>query len=304
MKVRSGLGLMVCGVAMIIACGGDDDDDGLGGGPGSYSPDGGGGSRVDSGKPAVLGDSGPRADAAPIEAGPPPRPTGPGPAPTRTPSFTPDGDGFFQLQTAASNLPYTVRLPVGYVATTPWPMVIGLHGCGDNAAHFATWAVVPYDELGIQPYLAVSVGGRDGGCWDLGQDEAKVLEVVADVRTMFYVHQKKVTIAGYSSGGDLAFYTGIRNAYTFAGILIENSGLPFADQTDNALASAQWKLNVAMTVHTQDDNYPPAVTHADRDKLIAAGFPVQFQEVDGTHDGTSDEWVSYLLPKIAGFVAP
>ncbi len=301
----------MCGGLLLGACGTDDGDndntvdDARDGGPSSAALDGGGGGALsDSGKPGAAADGGAQGDAGGLEAGPAPRPTGPGAAPTRTPSVKPNGNGFFEVKTAANNLAYWVRLPVGYVASTPWPLVVGLHGCGDNALHFAEWAVSPYTARASQAYIAVSVGGRDGGCWKAAEDEAKVLDVVADVRTLFYVHQKKVTVAGYSSGGALAYYTGLRNAYTFAGILIENSGMPFAAETANVLGAAEWKLNLAITVHTQDSSFPPAVTHANRDALLGAGFPVQFREVAGTHDGSSDEWVDYLLPKIDGFLAP
>ena len=265
---------------------------------------GSGTSTGDGGTKPGTGDAATGSDAATDAPTIPTRPTGPGEPPTRTATINANAQGFFELQTAASGLSYTARLPAGYVTGTPYPLVVGLHGCGDSAAHFATWAVVPWASLDTQPYLAVSVGGRDGGCWDLGQDEAKVLEVVDDVRQMFFVHQKKVTLAGYSSGGMLAYYTGLRNAYRFAGILIENSGMPFGDQTDAVLAAAEWKLNVAASVHIQDGNFTIGSTRGDRDRLLGAGFPVQYRELDGGHDGDSIDWTDFLLPKIAGFEAP
>jgi hypothetical protein len=39
-------------------------------------------------------------------------------------------------------------------------------------------------------------------------------------------------------------------------------------------------------------------------KLEAAGIPLQKSEVEGTHDGTSDDWADYLLPKIGAWKAP
>lgn len=287
-----------------MACGVETSgDDPLGGGPriaGVDAVDAG-----DAGPRTVIGDAGRNgSDASDAPPGPPPRPTGPGAPPTRAATIHADEQGFFELHTQASNLSYWARLPVGFAAGTPYPLVVGLHGCGDSAKNFVTWAVAPYDQRATQAHIGVSIGGRDGGCWDLGQDEAKVLEVVADVRQMFFVHQKKVTLAGYSSGGMLAYYTGMRNAYTFAGILIENSGLPFADQTDAVLAAAEWKLNVAMSVHLGDANFTIAATRGDRDRLQGAGFPVQFREVEGDHDGNSGDWVDFLLPKIVGFEAP
>jgi enterochelin esterase-like enzyme len=253
---------------------------------------------VDSGKPPV--------DAGRPDTGTPPV-GGPGPRPTRNCAYSKDADGFFRMVTLTGGVDYWVRLPPTYVATTPYPMVLGTHGCGDNAKNFATWAMAPYAIRATQAHIAVSVGaGRDGQCWNTAADEAKVLAVLDDVRTCFYVHQKKVTMAGYSSGGLMAYTTAMRNARKFAGLLIENSSLQstFGANTDATLAAAGWKLNVAITARTSDNQFAIATIRADRTKLQGAGFPVQFRELAGGHDGNSDDWTGYLLPKISGYTAP
>lgn len=233
--------------------------------------------------------------------------TGPGPRPTRTCSYTADSAGFFQLTTRTGGYAYWVRLPTGYNAANAYPMVIGAHGCGDTAKNFATWAMAPAASRATQSYIAVSVGaGRDGQCWTAAQDEAKVLAVLDDVRTCFYAHQKKITMAGYSSGGILAYTTALKNAKRFAGLLIENSSLQsaFGSGTDAALAAAGWKLNVAITARTGDTSFAIANVRTDRTKLQNARFPVQYRELAGGHDGSSDDWSGFLLPKIGAFVAP
>lgn len=234
-------------------------------------------------------------------------PSGPGPRPTRTCTYTKDADGFFQLTTLTGGYAYWVRLPATFNPNTDYPLVVGTHGCGDNAKNFATWAMAPYASRATQSHIAVAVGaGRDGQCWTPAQDEAKVLAVVDDVRSCFFVHQKKVTLAGYSSGGILAYYTAMRNTRRFAGLLIENSSLgsAFGAGTDAAIAAAGWKLNVAITAHTGDTQFPIANIRTDRTKLQNAGFPVQYRELAGTHDGNSDDWAGFLLPKVPPFLAP
>lgn len=254
----------------------------------------------DAGTPAV--DSGTRTDAST-----PPPVGGPGPRPTRNCAYSKDADGFFRMVTQTGGVEYWVRLPPTYVATTAYPLVLGTHGCGDNAKNFATWAMAPYAIRATQAHIAVSVGaGRDGQCWNTAADEPKVLAVLDDVRTCFYVHQKKVTMAGYSSGGLMAYFTAMRNARRFAGLLIENSSLQstFGSNSDATLAAAGWKLNVAITARTSDNQFAIATIRADRTKLQNAGFPVQFRELAGGHDGNSDDWTGFLLPKITGYTAP
>jgi predicted esterase len=220
----------------------------------------------------------------------------PGPAPAGCGEIAKDQDGFFTRTTAKS--PYVGFVPKSY-AGQPTMLVVGMHGCGDNAQNFAGWGVNPYDSRETQAWIGISIGGRDGECWDTSHDADKVLAAIADVSTCFYVHKQKVVLAGYSSGGILAYEIGLSKAASFAGIVIENSGLGSTQPSQ-----ASWKINVAHIAHESDQEFPIAGVHSDWAKLEAAGIPLQKSEVAGAHDGTTDDWAGYLLPKIGAWKAP
>jgi predicted esterase len=212
-----------------------------------------------------------------------------------------DDKGFFKLQSARSD--YVVRLPVDYDAANPkpYPMVVGMHGCGDNAYNFGTWAVTTFDGRSKQDYIAISIGGRDGQCWSTPADEQIVFAAIEDVRQYIYAHDRKITLAGFSSGGALAYYMGLKYADRFAGLLVQHSAIP---GRANAIKNAPRKIAIAATGAMSDNFFPPATYNADWAALRAAGFPLETREKAGGHDGTSDEWRDFLLPKVAGFVAP
>jgi predicted esterase len=220
----------------------------------------------------------------------------PGPAPVGCGTLTKDGNGFFTRKTA--NGSYVGFVPKSYTGQ-PSTLVVGMHGCGDDAKNFAQWAVNPYDTRAKQTHLGISIGGQDGNCWDTNKDADKVLAAIDDMATCFYVHKQKVVLAGYSSGGILAYKIGLSQSAKFAGIIIENSGLGGAQPS-----AASWKINVAHIAHKNDDSFPLSKVQADWAKLEAAGIPLQKSTVDGTHDGTSADWGNYLLPKIDGWKAP
>lgn len=220
----------------------------------------------------------------------------PGPAPAGCTGIAKDSDGFFTRKTSKSD--YVAFVPKSY-AGKPTTLVVGLHGCGDDAMNFATWAVNPWDTRDKQAHIGISVGGKDGSCWDTNKDSDKVLAAIDDIATCFYVHKQKVVLAGYSSGGILAYKLGLSQSSRFAGIIIENSGLGSAQPS-----AAQWKINVAHIAHKDDGDFPLSSVHGDWEKLEAAGIPLQKSEVDGEHDGNSDDWSTFLLPKIAGWKAP
>lgn len=220
----------------------------------------------------------------------------PGPAPAGCDPITKDKDGFFTRTTAKGS--YVGFVPKSY-AGKPTTLVVGMHGCGDDAMNFATWAVNPWDTRGSQAHIGISIGGKDGSCWDTTKDQDKVLAAIDDVAKCFYVHKQKVVLAGYSSGGMLAYKLGLSQASRFAGIIIENSGLGSAQPS-----AAKWKINVAHIAHKSDGDFPLSGVHNDWAKLEAAGIPLLKSEVDGEHDGTSDDWNTFLLPKISGWKAP
>ena len=227
---------------------------------------------------------------------------GAGPKPTNTCSITKDGAGFFARTSTSGS--YVAYVPASYDGTAPMRLIVGLHGCGDSAMNFAAWGVNPFDTRSTQTHIGISVGGADGRCWN-ASDDAKVLAAVADISQCFWVHQKKVVIAGFSSGGELSYRLGLSQSSHFAGILIEDSGLYAANgNPDSLLANASWKLNIAHLTHTSDPVFPLATVKADWAKTKAAGFPLVTKETPGAHDGTSTDWATWLIPQSAGWVAP
>jgi predicted esterase len=225
----------------------------------------------------------------------------PGPKPTATCTFSKDSSGFFTR--TSGGVTYVGYIPASYTGKTPMRLVVGLHGCGDTAYNFATWAVAPYDTLATQDWIAVSVDGATGGgaCWNLGPDDAKVAAAAADISSCVWVHQKKIVIAGYSSGGELAYRVGMMNADKYAGILIEDSG---PDNESTLIAGAARKLPIAHLHHSGDTVFPLATIQSDWTKLTAAGFPLQTDVTPGTHDGTSTDWSGWIHPKAETWVSP
>lgn len=252
---------------------------------------------IDSASDASPSNDAQSQDAAPTDD--------PGPPPTQTCTYTKDSNGFFKLTSPSSD--YWVRLPPAYDPKSPKPtrLFVALHGCGDTAQNFATWAAAPAAVRATQDYIAISIGGRDNDCWTMGTDGAIANAAITHLRSCFYVHQKKIVVGGYSSGGMLAYRMGMTDAGKFAGILIENSGLSQGvGNVAAALAGAAWKINVAHSAHTEDMSFLIAGVRADRDKMLQAGFPLQYREQPGDHNGSSDDWAGYLLPKMGTWTAP
>lgn len=243
------------------------------------------------------------------------------PVPTPTPEFTPeptpisdpgppptgcalelDADGFF-LRVLPDGTRYVGFLPASYTGA-PTRLFVGLHGCGDDAESFAEWAVNPSATRIEQDYIGISVEeSSGGGCWS--EDEIPlVLRAIEDVSRCVYVHQKRIVVGGYSSGGELSYVIGLRHASRFSGILVENASLSRAGDSDELIEGASRLIPIAHIAHTGDGSYPIEDVREDWDRLRSAGFPIDTAEVEGDHDGETEDWSLWLLPRMAEWESP
>jgi dienelactone hydrolase len=207
---------------------------------------------------------------------------------------------------------YAAFIPRSYDATnqTPTTLFVWLHGCGGEAEGDA-WVVDPGAEEGVpQDWMTLSLGGRDGGCWNpLAETEPLVMAAIADFETHFNVNRRQIILGGYSSGGDLAYRTAFKHSSTFAGLLIENSA-PFRDTEASEaelLGAATTKFPIVHLAHAQDMTYKLGEVEPEIAAVRAAGFQVEFIVRPGGHSDshTDEDLINLLLPHIDdGWLAP
>jgi predicted esterase len=200
---------------------------------------------------------------------------------------------------------YVVYVPPSYDGS-PTRLLVGLHGCGDTAQNFAEWAVNPYATRAGQKHIGISIDGASGGgnCWSVGNDAPKVLAAIDDVAKCVYVHRKKITVGGFSSGGILAYSVGLSHASRFAGILVENSALSSTGEAGDLIAKASWNLNLAHLARTADSVFPISKVRNDWATLKASGFPTETRELPGGHDGDTESWAGWLIPRMESWQSP
>lgn len=202
---------------------------------------------------------------------------------------------------------YWIDVPANYDASnqTPTELLVWSHGCGGQSKY----DIYDYQWTpGHTAYIEIAVDGREGGCWDMSSDPARVLAAIADVKTHFNIDPLRVVLGGYSSGGDLSYRVAFTASTQIAGVLAENTS-PFRDTgltQDQALA-APFRFHVEHLAHTQDTTYPIATVRSETDAVKAAGFPLQRIERPGTHydANTVKDFQTLLLPYLdAGWTSP
>lgn len=190
--------------------------------------------------------------------------------------------------------------------STPTHAIIWLHGLGATADDFVP--VIPY--LGLSDALTIRFvfpqapdrpitinngyvmpGWYDIKGMDLAdkEDLAGITEsqamlegLIAD-QAALGIPSENIILAGFSQGGAVAYYTGVRSSHKLAGILALSTYLPFARNTE----SEQSGVNVStpiMAMHgKQDPVVPITAGKLSADSLTALGYPVEWKEYTMDH---------------------
>jgi predicted esterase len=213
---------------------------------------------------------------------------------------------------AGGGVEYWGFVPRSYDPTnqTPMTLFVWLHGCGGESEGDA-WLVDPGAAEEVeQNWMTLSLGGRDGGCWNpLAETEPLVMAAIADFETHFNVNRRRIILGGYSSGGDLAYRTAFNHSSTFAGLLVENSAPFLGTEASEAelLGAATTKFHIVQLAHEQDTTYKLGEVESEIEAVRAAGFPVELIVRPGEHadSHTDEDLLTYLLPHIDdGWLAP
>ncbi len=219
-----------------------------------------------------------------------------------------------------TNEDYFAMVPPSYNPATPQRLLVWLHGCSDAPQNDTYWMAptfTGYPQFD-RPWIAISVGNAEAGnsdaCWDTSPgcgDCQKVMNAIYNAETHFNIDRRRIVIAGYSSGGDMAYRLAFDRSKVFAGLLAENT-TPFRDTGSTAaqsLAAASWHFPIIQLAHRQDDVYPLATVQSETGQTAAAGFPVKLLTADGQHydANTEDDFTSLVYlgqPQWLSWVSP
>ena len=177
--------------------------------------------------------------------------------------------------------------------------VIWLHGLGADGHDFEP--IVPV--LGLKPGTAVRFifphalmrpvtvnGGAVMRAWydiielstSRGQDEAGIRHSAGKIRELIDLEIKRgipasrIILAGFSQGGAMALYVGLRYREKLAGIMALSSYLLFPERLQNELSDANSDTPVFMGHGTQDPVVPFMLGQAAHDALLAGDWPVEW----------------------------
>ena len=190
--------------------------------------------------------------------------------------------------------------------------VIWLHGLGADGHDFEP--IIPH--LGVDPALAIRFvfphapaipvtlnGGMVMPAWyditemDLERkhDEVGIRRSRQQLTELIAreiergIPASRIVVAGFSQGGAVALYTGLRYGERLAGLLALSTYMVCADE----LADERSQANAGISIFQAHGNFDPMVAfdrgEAARDQLLALGYPVEWHSYPMQHEVAFEE---------------
>jgi len=177
----------------------------------------------------------------------------------------------------ADGYPY---IPAGYRMETPAPLVLLLHGAGEDARDGLAQMRGQADEAGL---ILLAPRSR-GPTWDLipnrgryGPDLAAIDRALEDAFSRCAVDPARVGVGGYSDGASYALSLGLANGDLFSYVLAFSAGF---------LAPTGQRGSPRIFVsHGTRDGWLPIDSCSRRivPRLERAGYEVRYLEFEGAH---------------------
>lgn len=137
-------------------------------------------------------------------------------------------------------------VPKNYDSKKSYPLIVVLHGLGENAEAFGEIWKPTTDSLG---FVLLSVQGEtpisDAGHFSWGKNAEKhILQSIDQIKQKVNIDESNIFIAGFSAGGSLAYYLGLKYAMQFRG-LVSISATFRKEYLNNSLVNSRNKIFIA-----------------------------------------------------------
>jgi poly(hydroxyalkanoate) depolymerase family esterase len=179
------------------------------------------------------------------------------------------------------SLRYKLFIPTEYTGT-PLPLIVMLHGCGQDADDFACGTGM--NELAekfhcLVAYPEQSASANGGKCWNWfeeahhqrGQGEpALIAGITQKILAEYAVDKTRVCVAGLSSGGAMAVILGRTYPDLFTAVGC-HSGLAHGSATDRhgAMQAMRHGADLEMLPKTNPEAIVPVIVfHGDMDSMV------------------------------------
>ncbi len=224
---------------------------------------------------------------------------------------------FGQIQRPTRHsVPHALFVPMHYEPNYPYPLLVWLHGPGDDERQLQR--IMPLislrNYLAVGPRATANIKGRRGFEWrqhahDIDAAETAVFNCIDLVTERFNVAPQRVFLAGFSTGGTMAFRLGLRHPQRFAGVLSLGGSFPSGNMPLARLSQAR-KLPLFIAHGRDAENYSVEQSCDELRLFHSAGLSVTLRQYPCGEELTThmlsdmDRWIMEQVTGIEHTPAP
>lgn len=166
--------------------------------------------------------------------------------------------------------PYTIKLPQDYNASKTYPLLVFLHGSGQDEQKLLN------KERANGEFIELAPLGRDlFKAYSFDDSQKDIVEAINDVKKYFSVDEKRIVIGGFSMGGYGALRAFYSNPLLYQGVAIFAGHPDLANQWD--IEGTHPNFLDPISTHSFKD-IPVFIYHGTKDEAIGFHWAQQLKE--------------------------
>ncbi|MFZ1682564.1 MAG: prolyl oligopeptidase family serine peptidase, partial [Candidatus Zixiibacteriota bacterium] len=206
--------------------------------------------------------------------------------------------------------PYSLQVPVQFSRDKTYPLVVYLHGSGEDDQRALPSALFSDSMFVLAPY-----GRGTSNCYSADHAQEDIMEALADVMSNYPIDSTRIVISGFSMGGYGAYRTFAEHPTKFIGAAIFSGHPDLANQWSGSKSEPNYLNAENLTPFAKhpvfifhggnDRNCPVDLTQQIVAKLKEAGAQVSFElEPQAGHEQPSKETIAKFRTWLAELLKP
>lgn len=188
------------------------------------------------------------------------------------------------IKSQGRDRPYFLYVPDGLQSSGPSPLIVLLHGSGQNGRPLVQkWQELARNE-GV---ILVGPDTVDLEEWTVPIDAPDpIYDLIESLKAKYSIDARRVYLFGHSAGGVVGYYVALMESEYFAAAAVHGGAMTKKDGP--FIRKAKRKIPLRIWVGTRDPLFPLRTVRATRDLLNANGINAELIEMDGRNHNYFD----------------
>jgi len=198
-----------------------------------------------------------------------------------------------RIEAGGGDTAHALFAPLHYEPGYAYPLIVWLHGADNDERHLMRimHCVSMRNYVAVAPRGTESLRaepGRTGYTWSqqpthIAQAEQRIFDCIAIAQRKLHVAPQRVFLAGFDTGGSMAFRLAMNHPQRFAGAVSLGGAFPRGQNALGNLAAVR-RVPVFLAAGRDSQVYPAAEVCEDLRLLHAAGMSITLRQYPCGHE--------------------